>query len=116
MRRTTPETLTPGRIEELVALVAQRRDKAAFALLFDHFAPRLKTFLLRQGSEAGAAEELVQEVMLTVWRRAESFDPSQAALSTWIFTIARNKRIDALRRERHPEYDPQVPAVAADVL
>ncbi len=89
--------------------VAARGDRAAFAVLFDHFAPRLKGFLQRQGAEEAAAEELVQETMLTVWRRAQTFDPSQATVSTWIFTIARNKRIDRFRRENKPELDPEDP-------
>ncbi len=93
----------------LLAAVAERRDRAAFAYLFDHYAPRLKAFLMRQGVEASAAEELVQETMLTVWRRAETFDPKQAAVATWIFTIARNKRIDRLRRENKPDLDPHEP-------
>ncbi|GAB5468856.1 MAG: sigma-70 family RNA polymerase sigma factor [Rhodospirillales bacterium] len=89
--------------------VAEARDRAAFAALFDHFAPRLKAFLIRQGTEASAAEELVQETMLTVWRRAQTFDPAQAGVATWIFTIARNKRIDRLRRENKADLDPYEP-------
>jgi RNA polymerase sigma-70 factor (ECF subfamily) len=70
--------------------------------LFEHFAPRVKTFALRSGASAATAEELAQETMLTVWRKADSFVPGSAgAAAAWIFTIARNLRIDALRRERH---------------
>ena len=97
----------------LVTAVARDRDKAAFAALFDHFAPRLKTYVMRLGASPATADELVQETMLTLWRRAESFDPRQATASTWIFTIARNKRIDALRRETRPDLDPRDPALAA---
>jgi len=105
--------VSPAALEDLIARVAGGRDRAAFSLLFDHFAPRLKAFLLRQGA-GSAAEELVQEAMLTVWRRAESFDPRQATASTWIFTIARNKRIDLLRRERRPELDPNDPMLVPE--
>lgn len=77
--------------------VALRRDRAAFAELHRHFAPRLAGFLARGGG--GDVEELVQETMLAVWRKAESYDPAQAGVATWIFTIARNLRIDALRKE-----------------
>jgi len=94
---------------ELMSAVAEHADRQAFAVLFDHFAPRIKAFLMRQGAEAAAAEELVQETLLTVWRRAETFDPAQATVSTWIFTIARNKRIDRLRRDGKPELDPYDP-------
>lgn len=105
--------LTAGRLSGLVIAVAKSRDKAAFATLFDHFAPRLKTYVMRLGASAATADELVQETMLTLWRRADSFDPRQATASTWIFTIARNKRIDGLRRESRPDLDPDDPALAA---
>jgi RNA polymerase sigma-70 factor (ECF subfamily) len=94
--------------------VAERQDRAAFAALFRHFAPRLKTYLMRLGAEAGQAEELAQEAMIMVWRRAETFDPAQASVATWVFRIARNKRIDALRRERRPELDPHDPCLRPD--
>jgi RNA polymerase sigma-70 factor (ECF subfamily) len=100
----------------LIVAVAARQDRAAFSILFSHFAPRVKSYLLRLGAAAELAEELAQEALLTVWRRAVSYDPAKAAASTWIFTIARNLRIDALRRERRPElledpvFAPDTPA------
>jgi RNA polymerase sigma-70 factor (ECF subfamily) len=94
-----------------IEAVARRRDRAAFAQLFGHFAPRVKAYLMRLGSDAAAAEDLMQDVMLAVWRRAESYDPGQAGVGTWIFTIARNRRIDALRRERRPALDAEDPAL-----
>jgi len=84
-------------------------DKAAFAELFSLFAPRVKGFLIRSLGNEGKADEITQEVMLRVWRRASSYDPGRAAPSTWIFTIARNARTDVLRKERHPEPDPEDP-------
>ena len=101
-------------LNELVLAVAGRRSRPAFAALFGHFAPRLKSYLMRLGAEAGQAEELVQDVMLQVWHRAETFDPAQANASTWVFTIARNKRIDAIRRERRPEIDLTDPALVPE--
>jgi RNA polymerase sigma-70 factor, ECF subfamily len=94
--------ISPERVDwaGLVGAVAKERDRKAFARLFEYFAPRLKTYMRRSGASEANAEELVQETMLAVWRKAESFDPSSAGASTWIFTIARNLRIDALRRER----------------
>jgi RNA polymerase sigma-70 factor (ECF subfamily) len=83
--------------------VARDRDRDAFARLFRHFAPRIKTYMMRLGMPDGRAEDLAQETMLTVWRKASLFDPTKAAAATWIFTIARNLRIDQMRRERHPE-------------
>src|SRR5262245_25616728 len=103
---------TDRSLADLVADVAQRQDRQSFGVLFDHFAPRLKAYLARTGSDAATAEEVVQDVMLTLWRRAESFDPHQASVGTWVFTIARNRRIDLLRREQRPEIDPDDPALA----
>lgn len=93
----------------LIVAIAERGDRQAFAQLFEHYAPQLKRYLMRGGADADAAEELAQEVMILVWRKAARFDPSRAGASTWIFTIARNKRIDRFRRERRPEYDPDDP-------
>jgi len=77
--------------------IGASKDEAAFAMIYGHFAGRVKSFLIGKGLDEDTAEELMQEIMLTVWRRAESYDPSKAAASTWIFTIARNRRIDYLR-------------------
>lgn len=91
--------------------VAIERDREAFGRLYVFYAPRVAGYLRRSGTSSEAAEDLAQEVMLTVWRRAQQFDPTKAALSTWIYTIARNRRIDTLRRERHPEFDPDDPSL-----
>lgn len=108
--------------EELAALVSAvaRGDRPAFGVLFKHFAPRLKAYLLRTGSDDDAAEELAQETMVLLWRKAGQFDARQAGVSTWLFTIARNLRVDRLRRQgseatSYPEaYDLEtLPADAA---
>ena len=101
-------------LNDLVVAVARDRDREAFAALFGHFAPRLKGYLMRLGASGAQVDELVQDVMLMVWRRAETFDPDQSSASTWIFTIARNKRIDAIRRERRPEFDVEDPALVPE--
>jgi len=85
--------------------VANERDRQAFAAIFSYFAPRLKGFLLRSGITDPLAEEIIQETMLAVWQKADYFDPGRAGVSTWIFTIARNQRIDRLRRERERTRD-----------
>lgn len=82
----------------LLQRIAEHRDKEAFVELFEHFAPRVKSFLMKGGTAEDVADELAQETMLTVWNKAESYSPAQAAPSTWIFTIARNKKIDSLRK------------------
>lgn len=84
----------------LLAAIAARGDREAFARLFAHFAPRVKGYLMRLGLPDARAEELAQETMLTVWRRAEQFDPATDGAAAWIFTIARNLRVDAARRDR----------------
>lgn len=98
----------------LVQAVAQGRDRDAFGRLFAHYAPRLKSFLLRQGADDASAEDLAQEAMLTVWRKAGLFDASKSSAGTWIFTIARNLRIDAVRKARRPEFDAEDPAFVTE--
>lgn len=89
----------PPEHEALLARVAGG-DRAAFAQLFSVFAPRVKAYLIRLGAQGAQAEDLTQEAMLSLWRRAATFDPGKAKASTWIFVIARNAWIDRLRRER----------------
>ena len=98
------ETEHPGlEWSECILRIRESRDKAAFAALFRHFAPRVKAFLMRSGADAALAEECSQEVMAAVWQKAHLFDPSRASAATWIFTIARNRKIDALRKMKRPE-------------
>lgn len=101
-------------LSRLLIAVGSAADREAFAELFRHFAPRLKGYLMRLGGDAAAAEEAMQEAMVLVWRKAGQFDPAKANASTWIFTIARNVRIDSFRRERRPELDPDDPALVPD--
>jgi len=86
-----------------VEAIRDRQDQTAFAELFGHFAPRVKAFLMKSGASPELAEECTQEVMTTLWRKAHMFDPAKASVSTWIFTVARNRKIDILRKERRPE-------------
>lgn len=91
----------------LIVAIAMRGDRAAFASLFRHFAPRVKAYMKRSGAADAAAEELAQETLLTVWRKAALFDPAGVSPSGWIFTIARNLRIDMARRDaRHSTSGP----------
>ena len=87
------------RWSRLVEAVA-REDRVAFAELFAHFAPLVKTFMMRSGAAEAAAEEVAQETLIMVWRKAAQFDPQTTGVAGWIFTIARNLRIDAVRREQ----------------
>src|SRR3954469_16503708 len=85
----------------LIMRVAQNRDRLAFGQLFDHFAPRLKSFMMRKNTSAELAEDLVQEAMISVWTKAALYEPSKGSVTTWVFTIARNLRIDRIRRDVH---------------
>lgn len=87
----------------LIQRVSASQDKDAFAALFQHFAPRIKGFLMKSGASAALAEDCAQDVMATLWNKAHLFDPARASAATWVFTIARNRRIDALRKSRRPE-------------
>jgi len=101
--QTQNHTMTAPESNALLVRVATARDRAAFAALFDHFAPRVKAYLLRLGASPALAEDLAQEALLSLWRKAHLFDPAKASAATWLFTIARNLRIDVIRRERRPE-------------
>jgi RNA polymerase sigma-70 factor (ECF subfamily) len=115
--RSGPAVLSLSEASRLISRIAVSRDRQAFAILFAYYFPRVKAYLLRVGVSAGGADELAQETMLRVWRKAESYDPQTAAASTWIFVIARNLRIDRLRGERlsdsrdpDPSEEPDAPA------
>ena len=94
---------------EWMLAVRDRRDRAAFARLFDHFAPRLKGFVMRAGAGAAEAEDIVQDVMIKVWQRAHQFDPETAQVSGWIYRIARNQQIDRYRKDKRPEPESLLP-------
>lgn len=89
---------------QMLADLAATRDKKLYAQLFHHFAPRVKAYIIRLGVNGAAAEELTQEVMLSVWRKAHMYHMEKAAASTWIFTLARNQSIDWMRKQKYPEY------------
>jgi RNA polymerase sigma-70 factor (ECF subfamily) len=86
-------------MSDLLSLIARERSEAAFGELFQRYAFKLKAYMLRQGADAATAEELAQETLLVVWRKAALYSSEKGSLSTWIFTIARNLRIDRLRKE-----------------
>jgi RNA polymerase sigma-70 factor (ECF subfamily) len=96
----------PGELHRrLLAAVAETGSRMAFIALFNHFAPRIKAYMKKLGVSDADAEELAQDALFTVWRRAETYDPARSAVSSWIFTIARNLRIDALRRDQRRVLD-----------
>ena len=85
--------------------IAANRDRASFEALFLHFGPRVKGLMMRSGADADVAEDIAQEVLLTVWRKAELYSPEKGNVATWVFTIARNLRIDRLRRQSSRPYE-----------
>jgi RNA polymerase sigma-70 factor, ECF subfamily len=93
---------------DLIRAIAEG-DRAAFVLLFERYAGRIKGFMIRSGAGAGDADEIAQDVMVAIWRRAGTFDPERAAASTWIFAIARHRRIDLIRRAGRAGPDPLDP-------
>ncbi len=105
----------------LLMRVRDDADKAAFAQIFRHFGPRVKAFLKKSGAGDALAEECAQDVMATLWQKSHLFDPTRASVATWVFTIARNRRIDALRKSRRPEpedlpWGPEPEMEAAEAL
>ena len=83
-----------------IDLIGKNQDKLAFNNIFRYFAPRLKSFLVKAGSTDTQAEEVIQEVMIAVWTKSSTYNSDKSSVSTWIYTIARNKRIDKIRKEK----------------
>jgi RNA polymerase sigma-70 factor (ECF subfamily) len=100
---------TPAEHAAWVARVALSQDREAFTRLFDFFAPRLNGYLMRMGSSPEMAQEVTQDVMTTLWRKAALFDPAKSSVSTWLYRIARNRRIDLARRDKSGLIDPDEP-------
>ena len=96
-------------MDDQLVTVAEKRDRTAFANLYAHFAPRIKAYMIKRGCDVATAEELAQMCLVTVWEKAALYRPDKASASTWIFTIARNLHIDAIRKARRPEPDPNDP-------
>ncbi len=99
----------PGRCaedERLIAKVRRDRDRDALAALAHHYGPRLKSWLIYRGESAHGAEDIVQDVMIAIWRKADRFDPAKARFSTWLYALARNRWIDRNRKERRSETKP----------
>jgi RNA polymerase sigma-70 factor (ECF subfamily) len=88
-----------GIMADLLQRIAERADPAAFRELYEAYGPRVKAYMMRRGADAGTAEDLAQETLLTVWRKAALYAGEKGSMTTWVFAIARNLRIDRLRRE-----------------
>jgi RNA polymerase sigma-70 factor (ECF subfamily) len=98
-RGQAPLSAHRGIMGELLRRIAERSDPAAFRELYEAYGPRVKAYMMRKGADAGTAEDLAQETLLTVWRKAALYADDKGSMTTWVFAIARNLRIDRLRRE-----------------
>lgn len=101
---------TPSETAAQIVAIAVSADMAAFEALFRDFGPRIRAYLLRLTRDRQAAEDLTQETMLAIWRKAGQFAPERGQASAWIFTIARNIWIDAWRKQKRPSFDAEDPA------
>ena len=90
-----------------VELIGKNQDKLAFNSIFRYFAPRLKSFLVKAGSTDSQAEEVIQDVMIAVWTKSSTYDSNKSSVSTWIYTIEINKRIDKIK-ERFQKIHPHI--------
>lgn len=97
--RVTASNPKAKEMAELLRRVAEHEDVRAFQQLFETYAPRVKSYMMRKGADMNTAEELAQETLLTIWRKAKLYSGEKGSATTWIFTIARNLRIDRLRKE-----------------
>lgn len=111
---TRPNAPADAAPEDLLRSIAAHQDRDAFAALFRLFAPKVKAYMMRLGTGDALAEDLIQDVMIAVWNRAGQFDPAKASLATWIYSIARNRRIDVARRDRRIEFDGEDPVLVTD--
>jgi len=109
--RASVQRLVEGRTDEVddaecMAAIAARGDRTAFAQLFRRYAPKVKAHLLARGAATGAADELTQEVMLIVWRKAALYDASRGSVAAWLYTISRNSLFHTTRGERRRQAEP----------
>jgi len=99
----------------LLGRISLGQDRQAFAELFLFFAPRIKSMMMKSGADAALAEDIAQDVFSSVWRKAHLYRPDRGTAAAWIFTIARNRRIDKLRRQSaQPYLDVDEIELAAD--
>lgn len=106
MTRGDPRAaLATDEMSELIARIAENRDRDAFQALFRYYGPRVKGLLLRKGADPDVAEDLMQETMISIWNKAALYHPGRGSASTWVFTIARNLRIDRLRKESSRHFE-----------
>ena len=94
-------------LKNLMVKITNDRDEMAFSDLFDFLAPKIKSYYLQNGLTNDTAEELTQEVMSIMWSKSDKYDPSKSAVSTWVFTIARNKKVDFYRKNSRFDYNEE---------
>ena len=94
-----------SKLQNLMSKITEERDEMAFSDLFDFMAPKINAYYIQNGIKTDVAEEITQEVLSTVWSKSDKYDPSKSSVSTWIYTIARNKKVDFYRKNSKFDYD-----------
>ena len=92
---------------DLIKKVSDQRDERAFSQIFDFIAPKINGYFVKNSLNIEQAEELTQEVLSTIWTKANLFDPKKSKFITWSFTIARNKKIDFYRKNKKTEVNEE---------
>ena len=92
-------------LQNLMVKITNDRDEVAFSELFDFLAPKINAYYIQNGLVSDSAEELTQEVMSTIWLKSYQYKPIKSAVSTWVYTIARNKKIDFFRKKSKSYYN-----------
>jgi RNA polymerase sigma-70 factor (ECF subfamily) len=108
------DAVSPEDMSARIVAIAASADMVAFEALFREFSPRIRAYLIKMTRDVQASEDLMQETMLAIWRKAGQYDPARGPASAWIYTIARNIWIDAWRRQKRPTIDPDDPALAQE--
>jgi len=96
--RSLGTMMQQSQLASLIRLVAQNLDREAFAALFDELAPKVKSLLMRRGLDSSGAEDVMQDVMISIWTKAGLFDPARGSVMAWVYTISRNALIDRVRK------------------
>jgi len=103
MRTTTLKKTSDSNefdLRNFIKDIAETQDRLAFSNIFNYFAPRLKSFFIKLGCSESQSEEIIQEVMISIWTKSKTYNSEKSSVSTWVYTIAKNKRIDKIRKEK----------------
>ena len=105
---------SPSRSERRLAARLARGDETALKEIEAEYAGMMRGYLRQMLRDSSSSEDVAQQVMLEVWQRRASFDPSRSSLSSWIMMIAKSRAIDLMRRQVPEPHDPAVTATLVD--